>query len=137
MPENSQIAVVGIVVHNGKCLFLRRNVSLYHWCPPCGRVHVGEEVVTGLRREIKEEAGLDVEVIVPVETWTGEHRDGDLLSITYVCHTDSEDVILSEEHSEYRWVAINELNTMSSHTDFDLSKWPTFISFAQTIRSQT
>lgn len=44
------------------------------------------------------------------------------------------EVVLSHEHDEYRWVPIDELQKWKELTDFDVSKWPLYINFAKQIR---
>ena len=43
------------------------------WCIPCGNVEVGEDVRDAVRREIKEETGLDVEVGDIVDVLSTHH----------------------------------------------------------------
>ena len=126
-----QIAVVGIVVFNDECLFLKRNNPPHNWCPPCGRVEKEETFIFALQREIKEETALDVKIIdLPVEVWEGTHDDKKTISITYVCQAQSKKAGLSHEHSHFCWIKISDLIKSTINTNFTTEKWPLWIETA-------
>ncbi|HET6871718.1 MAG TPA: NUDIX domain-containing protein [Sporolactobacillaceae bacterium] len=64
----------------------------------------GETLETSLRREIKEEVGLDV-VIENLLYATTFHTDPtrQIVLLSYLCQSKTATVTLSEEHSDYRW----------------------------------
>ena len=130
-PEDSCVSVVGIVVYNCECLFIKRTKEPLNWCPPCGSLRVGESITEGLKREIREETALDVDIVMPVTTWSGVHNSQDILSITFVCWAQSSDVKLSDEHEDFRWISLKKLSQASIHTDFDTTKWPHFVAVAK------
>lgn len=80
-----------------------------HWEPPGGTFEFGETLVGGLRRELREELGLDAEVGPPVEAayggWIDEDTADPLVSLIYRCETDERAVTLNHEHDDYEWVA--------------------------------
>jgi 8-oxo-dGTP diphosphatase len=61
-----EIAVRGIVLHEGKLLCVRlkpykpslRNRASDFWCLPGGRLELGESLVAGVEREMTEETGV-------------------------------------------------------------------------------
>jgi 8-oxo-dGTP diphosphatase len=55
-----------------------------------------------LQREVREETGLEVEVGAPFATWVG--RGGRVFLVGYACRYLGGDVLLSDEHSAFRWV---------------------------------
>lgn len=126
-----RIAVCGIVFFEDEVLFLKRNFQPYLWCPPCGGLRKNEKLLDGLRREIREEAGIEVEPALPVHVWQGCHDDEEILSITYTCKAFSRDIRLSREHSDFRWIPIKSLSSFSDQTDFDVSKWSIFLKLHQ------
>lgn len=61
-----------------------------HWEPPGGTFEYGETLVGGLRRELREEAGLDARVGPPVEALYGGWADDDgrpMVTLVYRCVT--------------------------------------------------
>jgi 8-oxo-dGTP diphosphatase len=75
---------------------------------PGGRLNVGETFEDGLRREAKEETGLDIEPIKPLQVgeWHPvikgiEHQ---IIAIFMLCKAKANKVVLSDEHDDYQWV---------------------------------
>lgn len=59
-----QIRVTGILIENDKILLVQQKVSdKRNWSLPGGRLERGETLQQGLIREMKEETGLDVELV--------------------------------------------------------------------------
>jgi 8-oxo-dGTP diphosphatase len=56
--------VSGLIVQDGKVLLIRRGKEPYkdHWSLPGGGVEPGETLRHAVKREMREETGLDVEV---------------------------------------------------------------------------
>lgn len=58
------IRVTGILVEDNKILLVKQKVSdKRNWSLPGGKLEQGETVEQGIIREMKEETGLDVEII--------------------------------------------------------------------------
>jgi len=59
-----QIRVTGILIENDEILLVQQKVSdKRNWSLPGGRLEQGETLQQGLVREMKEETGLDVELV--------------------------------------------------------------------------
>ena len=108
------IATKAIVVHDGKVLLLRESGS-YDDGTNCGRFDVpggrlspGEHYLEALKREVKEETGLDVEVGRPVAVneWRPVVRgeQWQIVGTFFECHASTDQVTLSEDHDAYEWV---------------------------------
>jgi 8-oxo-dGTP diphosphatase len=73
-----------------------------------GRIDPGETFEDALRREVKEEVGIEVEILDPL--YVGEWRPKvkgvqyQIIAIFVVCRAKSKDVVLSEEHDHYVWL---------------------------------
>ena len=105
------VAVIGYVYRSGRFLLLKRRHPPLLWAPPGGRLHPHEPPRTGLKREIAEETGLEVEVLTPADIWFGDIYPGTaMLSIDFLVRITGGHLKLSEEHSDYRWVSATELN---------------------------
>ncbi len=67
--------VAGVILRGNQIVMIRRKYGINKgkWCIPCGNVEVGEDVRIAVRREIKEETGLDVEVGDIVDVLSTHH----------------------------------------------------------------
>jgi 8-oxo-dGTP diphosphatase len=113
---------------SGRTLLLQYDADHGWWAFPGGRLRAGESPEEGLRREVREETDLSVEVVRPVLTRTFEWNGDSKFGVAYRCRVadgaDSDAVELSEEHRAYRWVepeAISELETPSDDQEAALS----------------
>jgi 8-oxo-dGTP diphosphatase len=63
-PERPVLGVGAVVVSRGRALLVRRGKEPAKglWSIPGGKVELGETIHDAVRREIKEETGLDIEV---------------------------------------------------------------------------
>lgn len=109
MVPTHQLAVIAYIIYNDKFLLLKRNNEPKVWGPPGGRLEPDEDPNEGILREVKEETGLCIDLILPVYVWHGKYLDGILVSIDYLAKAASDEVKLSGEHSEYRWASIDDL----------------------------
>ena len=81
-----RVAVIGYLVRDGRFLLLKRTTPPRVWAPPGGRLEPDEDPLAGLRREVREETGLSVEILAPVETWFGRLTgERPMLSVNYLC----------------------------------------------------
>jgi 8-oxo-dGTP diphosphatase len=111
------VGVAGLVVRDGAVLLLKRAArKLYwpgEWAPVTGKLEAGESPEAGLRREIREETRLTVDIEAdPIGTWhipKGAGQDA-LVGITFICPYVSGRVLLSDEHDAHEWVAIRDLD---------------------------
>ncbi len=109
MAHTHQLAVIAYIVRGNKFLLLKRNHEPAVWGPPGGRLEPDEDPNKGVMREVREETGLEVELLMPVYVWHGNYQNGLLTSIDYLATTSSGEVQLSKEHSEFRWSTIEDL----------------------------
>lgn len=116
-----RIAAKALIVQDGRLLVLRESsggsyadgTNAGKWCVPGGRIDPGEGFVEGLRREAREETGLEIEPVRPVFVgeWRPVIRDRQLqiIGIFFHCTVVGGEVRLSEEHEAYEWLARDEL----------------------------
>lgn len=102
-------AVKAFIVKDNKLLLLKRRPNDVHspgeWDIPGGRLELGEDPFAGLNRETREEIGGDVSIIMPIDVHYFIRGDGQkILMIIFICKPRSEEIKLSEEHTEYKWV---------------------------------
>ncbi len=113
MPQEQFIAQKAIIEHNGKILLVKEapnnegtNPGL--WDLPGGRIAFGEKPIDALRREVREEVGLDIEVERPVylDEWRPkiENLQRQIVGAYVVCRAKSNQVRLSGDHAEFQWL---------------------------------
>ena len=98
---------------DGRVLLLQRLTGT--WEPPAGRLSPGETFESGAVRELYEETGMLVAPQAILATWVGEAPGGgDLAAVTFVGRTEGEEVRLSDEHLDHRWVTPEEWLSLPS-----------------------
>jgi CTP:molybdopterin cytidylyltransferase MocA/8-oxo-dGTP pyrophosphatase MutT (NUDIX family) len=110
------LIVGGTIEKEGRVLLVRhsdpRKKDYNHWLLPAGRVEPGESTLEALRREMREELGIEVKV----EGILGEHMDDytGQRFVNYLCHPASNEISISGELSEYRWVSKENVEGIGS-----------------------
>ena len=106
------VCVVFVIERDGQMLLLKRSQAKDHapgeWETGSGGVLSGEAPLAAVIREAREETGLDVEVLGPIDTfhfYRGAERR-ETIGITFHCRAPRGDVVLSEEHEEAKWVPL-------------------------------
>lgn len=122
----TRIIAVGLVWNaRNQLLFCRMHpkhgVFPGEWGFPGGGLEPDEPMREALRRELREEIGIEVEQIRPAFFKDGQHtktlRDGRqaaiyMIFLVFHCRARSEDLVLNDELVEYRWMeesAVDEL----------------------------
>lgn len=109
-----RITVKAVVIDGDRLLLLRRGFRSGKakqglWELPGGGVEKGESPDFSLRREVKEETGLELSDLKPALIWNRSREEGEIIGITYLVRAEGREVKLSEEHIEYAWVRVDEL----------------------------
>ena len=97
------------------------------WECVTGRVEQGEGFEDAVRREVREELGVDATITFIIGT-THFYRgaaepENEMLGVVYNCTVDETTAIrLSAEHSESRWVTFQEANTLLTAPDLS-TQW--------------
>ena len=91
---------------SGEVLILRQADGAI-WLLPGGRMEGNEGITDSLRREVREETGMEIEIGEPVAVDISETHS--TYAIAFLCTVRSADPVLSDEHTELRWVAPDEL----------------------------
>jgi 8-oxo-dGTP pyrophosphatase MutT (NUDIX family) len=87
------------------------------WSFPKGHVELGENSTETMVREIKEETGLDTDIIKELPDLEYVHSDGQNISIKMflVMSKDDSRLKLEFEKDEIEWVQFDEVNNKLSH----------------------
>ena len=85
-PKHPLVGVGGVVIHRDRVLLIRRGSEPLkgEWSIPGGMLELGEELTAGVRRELKEETGLDVEPLECILVFDRIMRDGERVKYHYV-----------------------------------------------------
>ena len=113
-----RVAAEAIIEKDGKILITKRAAHRNHapneWETLTGRIEQGETLEVGLKREVQEEVGLEVEVIQPFYTFhffRGSQKE-EHLGVSFWCKYKSGQVKLNkDEQSEFQWVTVKEALT--------------------------
>lgn len=124
---NFHITVKAIVIHEGKILIMKRvrpsSDGLGWWELPGGGLEYGETPHEALIRELKEETGLDIKILKPVYTFTAIRENYQTVGIGFLTIPTNDHVILSDEHTDYRFVSQDELKgSLDVHIYKDIEK---------------
>ncbi|WP_211705160.1 NUDIX hydrolase, partial [Mycobacterium tuberculosis] len=131
------IAIKGLIIHQGKALILQRadhdDVGAGTWECVGGKLEFGEEIEGSLIREVKEEAGIDISIeklLYATTFQTDPTRQ--VVVLKYLCSCQTDTVLLSDEHKDFRWVPKDEakqllsegiLHDFEKHGIFCLKEW--------------
>lgn len=68
-PERPVVGVGGVIVDRGRTVLIRRGTEplLGQWSIPGGTIEIGETLEEAVRRELREETGLEVRVLDLIE----------------------------------------------------------------------
>ena|SRR3989344_3198298 len=103
---------------------------------PGGKIQEGEakdgdvfSLIRSLKREVKEETGLEIEVFNPFAVWYHEFPKGHrnygkvVYLVAFKCRYISGELKLSDEHDKFRWVDKNDYKEVNDGSDyFDVLK---------------
>ena len=111
-PERPLAGVGGVILDGDKVLLVRRGREPLRgqWSLPGGLVELGETLTEALRREIREETGLDVHVgpIVEVLDRILPDEQGRVqfhyILVDYLCRVESGRLGAASDASEAKWV---------------------------------
>ena len=113
---NSAPTVCGLVEDAAARLLLgRRAIEPYRgmWDTLGGFLHEGEDVLAGLRRELREETGLEVEPVSFLGAWTDRYGDGPeavhTLNLFWVVRATGGEPRPADDVEELAWFAADEL----------------------------
>ncbi len=114
----------GICEFNGKILLLKIRSRSAHdagrWEIPGGKVKKCEYFDEGLKREFLEETGLEVDIDslynVVRKDYTACKTQEEVKSIQLIMKVtcESDEVTISEEHDDFGWFSMEEINEMIS-----------------------
>jgi 8-oxo-dGTP diphosphatase len=112
---HSDPTVSAVVLDGGRVLLARRagEPQQGKWDLPGGFVEEGEHPLDALRRELREEAGMEIEPLVFHGVWMDRYGDADdapaTLNLYWTARVVSGEPQPNDDVSELRWFPIDEL----------------------------
>jgi 8-oxo-dGTP pyrophosphatase MutT (NUDIX family) len=97
------VSVAGVITDDhGRALLIQRRDN-HRWEPPGGVLELAESIHDGLRREVREETGLDVEPI----TLTGVYKNltRGIVALVFRCKVTGGHLTTNDEVTAFRWAS--------------------------------
>jgi 8-oxo-dGTP diphosphatase len=115
------VGVGAVVVDEGRVLLVRRGSEPLkgQWSLPGGMLELGESLIAGVIREVREETGLAVEPVELVELLDRIHREGErvryhFVIADYLCRVTGGTLQAASDAESVRWVERAEWNSHSA-----------------------
>ena len=106
------VSVAGVILDGqGRALLVQRRDN-GHWEAPGGILELDEDIFTGLRREVREETGLEVEP----EHLTGVYKNMSrgIVALVFRCRAKNGTLIETDESRAFRWLTADEVTSLAS-----------------------
>ena len=116
--ENPKVCVTAVIIKNERILVLKRNEEPFkgEWDFAGGYVQKNETPDVALKREIKEELGVDCNLeFLGYFTGSSSYHDYEfpILNIVYYADLNGEIVLDENENSQYSWVLLKEIESIA------------------------
>ena len=112
VPPQHSVSVSGVILDDhGRVLLIRRRDN-QHWEPPGGVLELAETIPDGLRREIREETGLDIEP----DALTGVYKNmpRGIIALVFRCKITGGHLTTNDEVTSFRWADEQEIRQLTS-----------------------
>lgn len=106
-PRHSVSVAAAVVRDDGRVLAIQRRDN-DHWEPPGGVLELDETIEDGLRREVLEETGLEVQV----ERLTGVYKNMELgvVALVFRCRPSEGEPSPTREAASVDWLEVAEIH---------------------------
>jgi 8-oxo-dGTP diphosphatase len=105
------VSVAAVVVDSQDRALLIKRADNGHWEPPGGVLELGEDILAGLRREVVEETGLEVEP----QALTGVYKNmrSGIVALVFRCTQAAGRPAESNEAAQIRWASRDEVTALA------------------------
>ena len=111
-PARHSVSVTGVITDDrGRALLIRRRDN-HRWEPPGGVLELAEGIHDGLRREVREETGLDVEPIALTGVYKNMNRA--IIALVFRCKTTGGQLSTTDETEVVRWATETDIRELAS-----------------------
>ena len=119
-PEHPIVGVAAVVLRDGHVLLVQRGREPAKglWGLPGGMLELGETLAEGVRREVLEECGVEIEVGPLVGVFEPMQRDGDdrlryhYVVLDYLARYVSGELQAADDADDAQWVALEKLERL-------------------------
>lgn len=131
------LPVVAAVIEDatGRVLVAQRPMHKHlarKWEFPGGKIEPGEAPVAALARELREELGIEIEILRALPEFTHDYGRTTIAMLPFVCRlAPGSAAPHAHEHIALRWVAPAEL----TNVDLAPADWPVVASYRATLAS--
>ena len=111
-PARHSVSVSGVIPDDhGRVLLIRRRDN-QHWEPPGGVLELTETIHDGLRREIREETGLDIEP----DALTGVYKNmpRGIVALVFRCKITGGQLVTNDEVTAFYWADEADIRQLTS-----------------------
>jgi 8-oxo-dGTP diphosphatase len=105
-PRHSVSVAAVITDDHGRALLAQRRDNR-HWEPPGGVLELGETIEDGLRREAREETGLEVEPIALTGVYKNMARG--IIALVFRCKITGGELAVTNEVKAFQWADETEV----------------------------
>ena len=111
-PARHSVSVTGVITDDrGRALLIQRRDN-HRWEPPGGVLELAEGIHDGLRREVREETGLDVEPIALTGVYKNMNRA--IIALVFRCKITGGQLSATDETEAFRWAAETDIRELAS-----------------------
>jgi len=120
-PNQPVVGVGGVIISNHRALLIRRgNEPLQgHWSIPGGLLEAGETLQEGVKRELREETGIEVRPLDLIEVFERIDLDGSgrtryhYVVLDYLCEALRGEAHAGSDVTQVAWASAEELEQYS------------------------
>ena len=110
-PRHSVSVAAVITDDHGRALLIRRRDN-GRWEPPGGVLELGESIEDGLRREAREETGLEIEPVALTGAYKNMARG--IVALVFRCKITGGELEATDEATGFRWVGERDIRELAA-----------------------
>jgi ADP-ribose pyrophosphatase YjhB (NUDIX family) len=111
-PVKHSVSVSGVITdQQGRALLVQRRDN-GRWEPPGGVLELNEPIQDGLRREVREETGLDVEPVALTGVYKNMSRA--IIALVFRCTITSGELATNDEAAAFHWATEAEIPELAT-----------------------
>ncbi|WP_289008513.1 NUDIX hydrolase [uncultured Thermomonospora sp.] len=109
LPRHS-VSVAGVIADEQNRALLIRRRDTGRWEPPGGVLELSESIHDGLRREVREETGLEVDPVALTGVYKNMKRG--VVALVFRCEAIGGELTTNPEVTEFRWATPDEVRAL-------------------------